>query len=501
MAVKSCISSSDLIIPNFRMAKKPIELVVELLSEGVTGVTADSRAVKHGMIFVATRGAMKGSADGHSFIEQALKSGAVAIVGESPVQASYGKSYVQVPDSRLALSQLAAEFHGKPSSKMLMIGVTGTSGKTTTTYLIESILKAAGHCVGLIGTVEFRYADKVLDSTHTTPGAVELHALLAEMKRAGCSAVVMEVSSHALKQHRVAHIEFDGMVFTNLTREHLDFHPDMEDYYLSKKMLFSELAQRSRDAGKRPVAAICTETEYGKRLASEISSEGVMKEVRDFQPAQQGVSLSLRGIHGEMSGVKIDSALTGAFNVSNILGAANIGLALGLPVDAIARGINSLAKVPGRLEAVPNSHGIHVLVDYAHKPDALEKVLHTLKTVKGPGRLITVFGCGGDRDRTKRPVMGKLAVENSDRVFITSDNPRTEEPDFIISEILKGVDGFQNFEVQADRKKAIEAALAHARAGDIVLIAGKGHEDYQIIGRTKTHFDDREVAADCLRAR
>ncbi|MFL5815467.1 MAG: UDP-N-acetylmuramoyl-L-alanyl-D-glutamate--2,6-diaminopimelate ligase [Bdellovibrionia bacterium] len=477
----------------------------------VQGVTADSRQVKPGMIFVATRGE---SQDGHRFIAQAHQSGASLIVGEDPVPA--GIPYLQVANGRLALARLAAAFYDNPSHAMLMVGVTGTSGKTTTSYLVESILKAAGHHVGLIGTVAFRYKDKVIDSTHTTPGAAELQRLLAEMRDAGCTAVVMEVSSHSLKQHRAAYLAFDAMIFTNLTPEHLDYHPDMEDYFGAKAMLFTEYAAESRRAGKAPVASIGVDTEWGQRLARELQARKPAEMARvvtyssDVTPAElQGslLKMGLEGIHGEIAGVKIDSALTAKFNVANILGAVGAALGLKLNPQAIAQGVNELESVPGRLQAVPNAQGIHVLVDYAHKPDALEKVLQTLRGIiqdsrqssGGSPRLITVFGCGGDRDRTKRPVMGKLAVELSDLTIVTSDNPRTENPQSIIDEIVSGMSGHSNFTVEPDRKKAIYSAIDDAKRGDIVLIAGKGHEDYQIIGTTKIHFDDREVASEALR--
>jgi UDP-N-acetylmuramoyl-L-alanyl-D-glutamate--2,6-diaminopimelate ligase len=467
----------------------------------VQGVTADSRQVKAGMVFVATRGE---SQDGHRFISQAHQAGAALIVGEDPAPA--GIPYVQVANGRLALARLASAFYQNPSHQMLMVGVTGTSGKTTTSYLVESILKAAGHEVGLIGTVVFRYKGKILGSTHTTPGAVELQRLLAEMRDAGCTAVVMEVSSHALKQHRAAYLAFDAMIFTNLTPEHLDFHPDMEDYFGAKAMLFTDFAAESRRVGKAPVASICVDSEWGQRLVRELKARKPceMERIITFgvdAPAELSSStlkMDLNGIHGESSGVKIDSALTAKFNIANILGAVGAALALKIKAQAIAQGISDLKAVPGRLEAVPNTKGIHVLVDYAHKPDALEKALHTLRGIKGSNRLITVFGCGGDRDRTKRPVMGRLAAELSDLAIVTSDNPRTEDPQAIIAEIVGGMAGHTHYSVEPDRKKAIFAAIQKAEQGDIVFIAGKGHEDYQIIGTTKIHFDDREVAREAL---
>ncbi len=472
------------------------------LTQPVLGVTSDSRQVAPGWIFVAVRGDAK---DGHLFIEVAARQGALAIVCEAPSSEVLSVPVLVVPDSRAALATLAANFHGRPSEKLLMVGVTGTSGKTTTTYLIESILRAAGKNPGVIGTVNFRYAGKVLEATHTTPGALELQKLLADMRTAGCDSVVMEVSSHALKQHRVGDIAFDGMVFANLTPEHLDFHPDMDDYFNSKKRLFAELAEFSRKRGKKPFAAINGEDDYGKRLVSEIKSSRLKWEAYSVPPTW---TCGLDGVRGTLGALKIQSSLTGRFNASNILAAVKVARGLGIPDAAIERGISELPVVPGRLERVPNSRGIHVLVDYAHKPDALEKVLKTLVEVRGKNKLITVFGCGGDRDRTKRPVMGKMAVEFSDYVVVTSDNPRTESPQSIIDEILKGIAQAPKgarYSVEVDRKEAIALAINEAKPGDIVLIAGKGHEDYQIIadpkaekGMRKIHFDDREVAAEAL---
>jgi UDP-N-acetylmuramoyl-L-alanyl-D-glutamate--2,6-diaminopimelate ligase len=486
------------------------ELLKGYPNSSTANVTSDSREVKSGTAFVAVRG---GTQDGHQFIAQAIQAGATLIVGEDPAQAhASAPGYIQVPDSRLALAYLAAQFQGRPSHGMTLVGVTGTSGKTTTTYLIEAILKAAGHKVGVIGTVNFRFGEKIYPSTHTTPGAPELQALLAQMKSDGCTAVVMEVSSHALKQHRAAFIAFDAMIFTNLSPEHLDFHPDMEDYFRSKAILFHECADHAIRAGKRPFAAICQDDEWGKLLLSEMrdrprpemwfASFGLDPSA-DISAADLKVDLA--GIRGEAGGVKVSSSLTGRFNAQNILGAIAAAQGLHLPSEFVAQGIAGLAVVPGRLERVPNSKGIHILVDYAHKPDALDKVLRTLREVRSGHKLITVFGCGGDRDRTKRPVMGKTAAELSDQVFVTSDNPRTENPEAIIREIVAGMQGYKNVKIESDRKKAIFSAIDMAGAGDLVLIAGKGHEDYQIIaspsgGTQKIHFDDREVAAEALGA-
>ncbi|MFZ9594495.1 MAG: UDP-N-acetylmuramoyl-L-alanyl-D-glutamate--2,6-diaminopimelate ligase [Bdellovibrionia bacterium] len=456
-------------------------------SAQVTGVTSDSREVKPGSVFVAICG---GTQDGHQFIDLALEKGAVFVVGEQPMPSSQLKGvYLQVSDSREALAALAAQFFHHPSDGLLVLGVTGTSGKTTTTFILESILAAAGHRVGIIGTIHFRVGNQVLPSTHTTPGAAELQGLLAEMKNAGCTAVVMEVSSHALKQKRVASVAFDGVVFTNLSPEHLDFHPDLEDYFQSKALLFTECMKFSQSRGKKPVMAINSEDEHGHRLLRTLAAPHSA-----FLP-QHALQVSPSGISGQLGPVKVESSFTGQFNGSNLSAAVTLALALQISIPCIERGIRDLKGVPGRLERVPNARDIHVWVDYAHKPDALEKVLKTLSLLRGGNRLITVFGCGGDRDRKKRPLMGRIAAENSDWVFVTSDNPRTEDPQAIMDEILAGMTGHSHVSVEVDRKTAILKAACLARPGDLVVIAGKGHETYQIMGTTRVHFDDREVAA------
>ncbi|MDR3605985.1 MAG: UDP-N-acetylmuramoyl-L-alanyl-D-glutamate--2,6-diaminopimelate ligase [Oligoflexia bacterium] len=480
-----------------------------LAAKSFRGVTSDSREVAAGTVFVAVRGTAR---DGHLFIGEAVKKGAVAIVGHRdfrPSPADLGSvPYIGVEDERLVLAQIAAAFHGHPSRTMQVIGVTGTSGKTTTTYLIESILRAAGHRVGLIGTVEFRSGQKRYPSTHTTPGPVELQRLLAEMKADGCDAVVMEVSSHALKQHRTAGIVFAGVVFTNLSPEHLDFHPDMDDYFDTKASLF--LAYPDWRA-----AAINGDDRYGQKLLQELRARASAHPRRQIVSFGMGkaaevsganLKIDLEGIHGKAGGLKIDSSLIGEFNAMNLLAAASVCRELGVPAQVIEQGIKEAHAPPGRLESVQNSQGIHVLVDYAHKPDALEKILAVLSEIKGSHRLITVFGCGGDRDRSKRPVMGGIAAQKSDLVWVTSDNPRTENPEAILQEILTGISERGHVRVESDRKKAIFAAIAEARSGDLVLIAGKGHEDYQILpdpsspsGVKKIHFDDRETAAAALR--
>lgn len=464
-------------------------------SSQITGITSDSRAIQKGSVFVAVQGQ---TVDGHEFILSAQDQGALVVVGQKEPPAGLRIPYCKVNDSSLVLAQLAADFYLHPSRSLCVVGVTGTSGKTTTSYLMESILTAAGHQVGVIGTVNFRYGTTILPSSHTTPGPVELQALFAQMKSAGCTAIVMEVSSHALKQKRAHGIAFDGVIFTNLSPEHLDFHPNIEDYYQSKAILFKELSFSSWEQGKKPVAAINVSDSYGSRLISELKQE--CPAVVPFAQGE-GLTVSLSGIKGQIQEVPVSSEMTGNFNAANIAAAVTLAKALGISQTLISRGVSNLKAVPGRLERVVDPNGIHVWVDYAHKPDALEKVIATLREVRSGHRLITVFGCGGDRDRTKRPVMGGIAVQGSDFTVITSDNPRTEKPENIIQEILEGTHGYSNFEVVVDRKEAIFRAISLAHPGDLVLIAGKGHEDYQILGKIKVHFDDREVALEALRVR
>ncbi len=462
----------------------------------ISSVTSDSREVAKGSAFVAIRGS---SQDGHDFIEEAQRKGAVVVYAEKKPKQRLSIPVVIVPNTRDTLARIAANFYQNPSHFMKMIAVTGTSGKTTTTYLIESILAEAGYRVGVIGTNNFRFGKKVFPSTHTTPGPVELQKLLAEMRNEGCSAVVMEVSSHALVHCRADYIAFDIAVFKNLTAEHLDFHLNMEEYYQSKKLLFTRLLAQSRAAGKSPVAIVNQDDSYGQRLIAELAKEKT--ECEPYSLTSGGVQVSVEGIQGNILGLSLQSPLVGLFNAYNVAAAVAVGQALKISPQLLRDGIKKVNEVPGRLQRISSSHGPHVFVDYAHKPDALEKVLEALNRLKGKGRMITVFGCGGDRDRTKRSKMGKIAAECSEQVIVTSDNPRTEDPQEIIREILVGTQGFSHVLVEPDRRKAIFKAIELSQQGDIVLIAGKGHEDYQIVGKEKKHFDDREVAAQALTSR
>lgn len=469
------------------------------------GVTSDSREVKPGFVFVAVRGTRS---DGHDFLDTALALGAAALVVEQGRAAPSTSTHVaKVQDTAEVLGHAASAFYGDPSHGLKVFGVTGTSGKTTSTYLLESILRAEGLKPGVIGTVNFRLGSKVYPSTHTTPGAVALQGLLAEMRTDGCDSVVMEVSSHALIQKRVAGVAFDAMAFTNLTPEHLDFHPSMEAYFEAKRLLFTEWLTSSRAAGKAPACAINVDDAWGERLAAE-ARQGPWKAAltTGLSPAADvsahALQCTVEGIHGVLKGFPIDSPMVGAFNAANIAGMAGLALASGVSDRAVSAGIAALPGVPGRLEAVGVRPGRpRVWVDYAHKPDALEKVLSCVRGLPGLKRLIVVMGCGGDRDRQKRPRMGAIAAAHADAFWVTSDNPRTEDPAAIIREIVAGIPaGGPPPRVEPDRKKAIEAAIRFAQPGDAVLIAGKGHEDYQILGDKKIPFDDREVAALALTA-
>lgn len=456
----------------------------------------DSRKLERGDCFVAIQGA---ATDGHSFIQTAISKGAKVVVMErddvmpDSFFMHHGAIKIVVPDSRKALAVMSANYFGHPSKKLEMVGVTGTNGKTTTTYLIKSILEAAGKKVGLIGTIEYRIGNEVLPATHTTPESLELNDLLSTMVDRGCSSVSMEVSSHALHQSRVFGLNYKVAVFTNFTQDHLDYHGSMEEYFRTKRTLFTDM---------KPSCAVTNkDDEWGMKIVIDSSSQCLTYSATISADATAtGVELSMEGTRftvaykGEMTSVS--SQLVGRFNVYNILAAFSTGIALGISKQDIQRGIANLTSVKGRFERITSSRGWTAIIDYAHTPDALEKCLraiHEVLPVKKRGRIITVFGAGGDRDRTKRPRMGKVVSDLSDVVIITSDNPRTEAPDKIIDDIAAGIARRDGIHRQVDRKKAIEQATTAAAAGDVVLIAGKGHEEYQVIGKERIHFSDREV--------
>jgi UDP-N-acetylmuramoyl-L-alanyl-D-glutamate--2,6-diaminopimelate ligase len=467
----------------------------------VHSITDDSRAVTEGSLFVAVKGER---VDGHGFVEQAIKAGAVAVVAQG-LSPSGPLPFVRVADSRKALGLLGSRFHGDPSARLKMIGVTGTNGKTTTTYLCKALLEGVGRQVGLIGTVGYQIGQETLPASHTTPGALDLQTLLAKMVERGLTAAVMEVSSHALALDRTAGCEYDVAVFTNLTQDHLDFHRTMDEYYEAKLRLFTGLAGGQK-SGKR--ALVNMDDPCGKKIkaACSVPVWGYALHSSADLKAER-VRLSLTGTEFTAAtpagSFSVESRLVGEHNVYNLLGAIGVALHDGATLDQIRGAAAKITNVPGRFERVSSGQDFTVVVDYAHTEDALLRLLTAAQALK-TGRIITVFGCGGDRDRGKRPKMGRAAVEYSDVVILTSDNPRTEDPMAILHEVEIGVrDALASrnhvqYRLVPDRREAIGVAIREAQRGDMVLIAGKGHEDYQIIGTKKLHFDDREVAREAI---
>jgi UDP-N-acetylmuramoyl-L-alanyl-D-glutamate--2,6-diaminopimelate ligase len=485
------------------------------LDQEVAGLVYDSRRVAKGDVFFAVPGAQ---ADGHQFVDQAIARGAIAVVVADKAKVPHGVTVVCVHDVRATMGLWAAQFYSQPGRRLKIVGVTGTNGKTTTTYLIESIFASAGMEPGVIGTINYRYGGKEMPAHHTTPESPDIHALMAEMAQGGARSVAMEVSSHALVQERVRGVDFDVGVFTNLSRDHLDYHKSMDDYFLAKSRLFTDYLPASGKSAK--AAVINGDDARGRELLSQAQRVGLATwsygsgEEWDIKPLE--VHHNVSGQSGKIKVkdrvVEFSSELIGAANLDNILAAVAVGFALRIPQTAIVEGIRKLRFVPGRLQRVENSHGVLVLVDYAHTPDALEKTLSAVRPLTS-AKLLTVFGCGGDRDRGKRPLMGEIAARLSDVVVLTSDNPRSEDPCRILQEIEAGmqktgiskleahaakVDGVRRYGVEANRRKAISLALRWAQPGDVVVIAGKGHEDYQILGKEKIHFDDGEVAREIL---
>lgn len=468
----------------------------------IRGIGHDSRSVKPGDLFVCLVGA---HVDGHRFAAQAVAGGAAAVVvqADRQSQVSVACPVVVADDTAAALAALSAAFYGHPTRRMRLVGVTGTNGKTTTTRMMGSILRAAGLCAGTIGTLGAEVMDEEIPSEHTTPQADQLQGLLAEMVARGADAVAMEVSSHALAQRRSDGCLFDAAVFTNLTQDHLDYHKTFEEYYRSKRRLFTDYADDAIAAGKAFCASINLDDPYGQRLARESRgrvltygrSAAADVSADDVAVDVSHVRFTARTPAGPLA-VRLD--IGGAFQVYNALAAVGAALGLGLDPRAIEAGLATLAQVPGRFESVPTGRGFAVLVDYAHTPDAVGNVLDAARGLH-PSRVLVVFGCGGDRDRTKRPLMARIAAEKADLVVITSDNPRHEDPAAIIADIVAGLDGARTpYHVEPDRRAAIALALAQAADGDIVVIAGKGHETYQIVGDEHLPFDDRQVVRELL---
>ncbi len=464
----------------------------------VEGLAYDSRCVGRHYLFFAFTGA---KADGREFAQSAVDRGAIGILSESPRPDRFSSTvpWIQVPHGRQALATAARNFYDRPDEKIAITGVTGTNGKTTTAFLIDSILRAAGNTTAMIGTIEYNIAGKVLPAVNTTPESLDLYRIFDELFQQGGTHATMEVSSHALALGRVYGFRFHTAVFTNLTRDHLDFHETMEHYFAAKHVLFES------NGGRPPLFAIINrDDDYGKRIKPAVTTETW------WYGMGPDASLRPRHIHSSFNGLKFDiqagkqridiqSPLIGKINVYNILAAVGAGLSHGIQPEVISKGIAQCRGIPGRFERVDEGQPFAVVVDYSHTDDALRNALSVARAL-GPKRVITVFGCGGDRDRTKRPLMGKAAGELSDYVILTSDNPRSEDPLQIMNDAMVGLQRTESKHVvEPDRAAAIRRAIEEARAGDFVLIAGKGHETYQILQDRTVHFDDREVAREVLK--
>ena len=456
----------------------------------VLDLAYDARAATSGALFFCVPGARF---DGHEFAAAAVSNGAAGLVVERELELAVPQ--LVVPDARAAMAVAADVFFGEPTVALEVAGVTGTNGKTTTAFLLYAMLEAAGRRPGLLGTIESRIGGEVRPVVRTTPEAIDLQRTFRELLDAGDRSVALEASSHASVLHRLDRVRFDALVFTNLSQDHLDFHATMEDYYGAKRRLFVGAAP--------PPAAVNVGDPYGRLLADELLTAGRAPLVTfglaaDAEVRPDRLELGTGGTSFTAAGIEIASRLRGRFNVENVLGAIAAGLLLGIDAEEIKAGVESVAGVPGRFEPVDEGQEFAVLVDYAHTPDSLDNVLHAARDLVDGGRLICVFGCGGDRDRGKRPLMGRIASELADIVVVTSDNPRSEEPLAIIEDILQGAG--LGVEVDPDRRSAIGRALSLASRGDVVVVAGKGHEQGQEIGDLKLPFDDREVVREVLRS-
>ena len=471
----------------------------------ITSIERDSRRAREGTLFACIVGA---HVDAHSFIPDVARAGARAVLTErASVDVPAGVAVLCVPNLEKALDTIVPFFYGYPARAMRVVGITGTNGKTTTSYLVRAILRHAGRRVGLIGTIQAMIEDEVLPTSNTTPDIIVLQQMLAEMRTRGMDTVVMEVSSHALALGRVAGIEFDTAVFTNLTQDHLDFHKTMENYARAKAHLFELVSAPGAKEGKTAVLNAddaasetmraytrCPIITYGVDHPADLTAQ-------DVQLACDGMELTL--MHGGKRLFHLHTGITGLFNVHNVLAAVGASLAEHVAATDIAAALTAFTGVPGRFELVREGQDFAVIVDYAHTPDGMENVLRTARAVT-KGRIIAVFGCGGDRDRTKRPIMGRIGAEMADIAILTSDNPRTEDPAAIVDEVERGVlpvIGDKPYEKIVDRRTAIFHAIGRAQAGDTVVILGKGHETYQILKDGTIHFDDREQAREAIRSR
>ena len=469
----------------------------------IQDITADSRAVKPNSLFIALDGA---TVDGHNYIDKAVDAGAVAVIVSKPVTVPDDVCVITVADTRQAMMVCVPYFFDYPANRMRMVGVTGTNGKTTTTHMIRHILKAQGHKVGVIGTVHIMIGDTSYPIHNTTPDVVDLQHILHQMVQENVEYCVMEVSSHALALGRVSGVEFDTAVFTNLTQDHLDFHKTFENYLAAKCKLFEQVSAPNQVKDNKG-AVINIDDSYGHRVmekttAPMITYSTLGKGTLNASDIHMSTKNSQYTVNYKGESYPVSMNTTGLFNVYNTLAAIGACLQEGISMEAIDTALKTFSSVPGRFELIEEGQDFAVVVDYAHTPDGLQNILETAKAIK-ENRIIIVFGCGGDRDATKRPIMGRIAAEYGDKIYVTSDNPRTEDPVQIVKDVEVGVkealrDG-TSYEVIVDRREAINHAIHDAKAGDIVIIAGKGHENYQILKNETIHFDDREEARKALK--
>ena len=493
---------------------KRVEDIVKVISpirvEGtqtaeVCHITADSRTVQEGSLFICLVGA---TVDGHSFVEKAVQDGAVAVVVSKPVTVPDHVAVIYVEDTRQALQAAVPFFYDYPASKMRMIGVTGTNGKTTTTHIIAHLLRSQGYTVGVIGTVHILIDDQSYPIHNTTPDVADLQQILQQMVDAGVTHCIMEVSSHALALGRTAGVEYDTAVFTNLTQDHLDFHKTFDNYLAAKAKLFKQVSA-SYQVKEGKGAVINVDDAYGQSIV-DVTTSPMITYSREGKGSMNASDLTVTAKSSQFTlnydgkSYPISTKIAGMFNVYNTLAAVGATLYEGLSMEEIVKGLATFTAVPGRFELIEEGQDFAVVVDYAHTPDGLENILQTAKKIV-ENHILVVFGCGGDRDATKRPIMGRIAAQFGDRVFVTSDNPRTEDPVQIVKDVEVGVrEGLHDdvtYEVIVDRREAIHKAIAEATTGDVVIIAGKGHEDYQILKDETIHFDDREVAREALKER
>ncbi|MDK2858557.1 MAG: UDP-N-acetylmuramoyl-L-alanyl-D-glutamate--2,6-diaminopimelate ligase [Verrucomicrobiota bacterium] len=458
----------------------------------ITGIAYNSRRITPGALFVALHGE---NTDGAVFVEDAIRRGAAAVLSQSPCATGNGVPCIQVDNARKVLAKLSGAFYNHPAERLCSVGITGTNGKTTVSFMLREIFKAAGKHPGLIGTVRYEIGDRVVPAARTTPESPDIQAMLAQMERSGCDSVIMEVSSHALDQYRVYGILYDAAVFTNLTQDHLDYHGTFEEYFAVKTRLFRQVSRfavinRDDSWGRR----LLTESRFIAGCVSYGFDEGA--DVRGQDPVTDTLGSRMR-VESPWGAAEISLQLIGRFNLHNALAAFATAAALGIPVDTIAKALAEMENVPGRLEAIPNKKGKRVFVDYAHTDDALLHVLEALRAIT-PGKLIVVFGCGGNRDTDKRRLMGQVAARLADYSIITNDNPRNETPENIAADIAAGFDSERKYEVVLDRRAAILRGLELTGKKDVLLVAGKGHETYQEFAGTIVPFDDREIVREAL---